>query len=338
MSDTPDPDDLLRVDDLRVTHRPQRAGGLTVPAVQGVSFTIRRGETVGLVGESGSGKSTIARAIMRLVKPDSGTADLDGIDVLQARGRELKDLRKRIQMVFQDPYSSLDPTRTIGNSVTEPLRIHHTVSRGNERETLVELLASVGIPEEARDRYPEEFSGGQRQRIAIARALAPGPDLVVLDEAVSALDVSTRNVILKLLHELRQSRGLSYLFISHDLTIVRLLAQRVVVLYLGRVLEQGSTAEVLMSPSHPYTEALLASSLVPDPVVQRERTKIILAGDVPSPTHPPTGCVFHPRCPYATAKCAVEVPVLEPNATGGSVACHYPLTTTKVALPVPAVR
>ncbi|MEU6262740.1 ABC transporter ATP-binding protein [Saccharopolyspora shandongensis] len=316
---------LLEVEDLSVSFPLQRGlfrRGARLRAVDGVSFEVAAGEILGLVGESGSGKSTTGRALMRLVEPDGGAVRLRGTELTTLGGRELRRHRRHIQMVFQDPYSSLDPSMVVAESVGEPLEVHEGL-RGKARDERVrDLLVRVGLSPRHLERYPYEFSGGQRQRLAIARALAVDPDVVICDEAVSALDVSTQNQIINLLEELRAELGTSYLFISHDLSVVRQLAQRVAVMYLGRLVEEGPSQRLYTHPAHPYTEALLSAVPVPNPGVQRRRERIVLPGDPPDPTDPPGGCTFHPRCPYVMDVCRSVVPEPTPVDGGGTVRCH----------------
>ena len=293
-----------------------------VRAVNDVSFTIPKGMALGLVGESGCGKSTVARAVLRLVEPDSGSVIFDGTDIRAAKGAAMRRLRQRMQIVFQDPYSSLNPRRTIRQALEEPLHVHFSLSPREIVEKAELAVAEVGLPREAMDRYPHEFSGGQRQRIGIARALVLGPELIVADEPVSALDVSVQAQILRLLEGLRERRGLSFLFVSHDLGVVRHFCDRVCVMYLGRIVEEGATAEVLDRPLHPYSKLLRDSSPVPDPRARLALTKIL--GEVPSPTNPPPGCTFHPRCPRAESLCSIELPQLEATYAGRLCACHFP--------------
>jgi len=316
---------LLQVSGLRVVF--QLGGGLLtrrrdLVAVNGVDFEVAAGETLAVVGESGSGKSTIARAVMRLVEARAGSIRLDGDELTALQGAALRRVRPKLQMVFQDPYSSLDPSKLIRDVVGEPLIVHRRASGAELNQRVRELLEQVGLGAYHLDRYPYEFSGGQRQRIAIARAIALAPQLLVLDEAVSALDVSTQNQILNLLEDLRRERGMAYLFISHDLGVVQHIADRVAVTYLGRIVETGPTERIFASPAHPYTQALLAAVPVPDPVVQRRRRHQPLAGDIPSPLAPPPGCPFHTRCPHALPQCASMLPPHRPVAGGGSAACH----------------
>jgi len=292
----------------------------TVQALDGISFEVARGEALGLVGESGCGKSTSARTILRLTEPDGGTALVDGADLFKATGPDLRRLRQRLQIVFQDPYASLNPRRRIGDTLAEPMQVHG-IGTASERPARVrELLAEVGLPAEAVHKYPHEFSGGQRQRIGIARALSVGPELLFLDEPVSALDVSVQAQVLVLLNRLRETRNLASVFISHDLGVVRYFCQRVAVMYLGRIVETAPAEDLLDSPLHPYTQALRAATPTPDPA--QKVTMARLTGDPASPLNPPSGCHFHPRCPHAMERCRVEVPLLQEVAPGRKVACH----------------
>lgn len=313
---------LLNVENL-VVHFPI-GRGLTVRAVDGVSFSVAKGETLGLVGESGCGKSTTGRAILRLIPTTDGGVSFDGQDVLKANNAELHALRRRMQMVFQDPFASLSPRLTVGKIVAEPLEIHNVGANGKERrERVAELLAAVGMPVGAAGRYPHEFSGGQRQRVGIARALALNPEFLVLDEPVSALDISVRAQVVNLLADLQEQRGIAYLFIGHDLSLIRHAAQRVAVMYLGRIVEIASAADLYANPCHPYTRSLLASAPIPDPSRRRERAP--LEGDPPSPVNLPSGCRFRTRCPYAQPLCVERDPELLPltNNAAHRSACHF---------------
>jgi len=319
-------DALLAVEGLKV-HFPIRRGFFGRPrgairAVDGVSFEVGAGETLGLVGESGCGKSTLGNAILRTLRPTAGAIRLAGIDLAGLDAEALRAARRRIQMVFQDPYAALDPRMRVGDSIGEPLLVHG-LAKGDELARHVgELLARVGLPRAHAGRYPHEFSGGQRQRLVIARALALAPDLVVCDEPVSALDVSVRGQILNLLLELQRSLGTAYLFISHDLSVVRHVSDRIAVMYLGRIVELAERDALFAKPLHPYTQALIGAIPLPDPVAQRRRTRVPLAGEIPSPANPPSGCAFHTRCPIATARCRAETPALERKSSGALVACH----------------
>ncbi|MCW0216501.1 MAG: ABC transporter ATP-binding protein [Pseudonocardia sp.] len=319
---------LFAAQDLSVVFDTRRHGKRTrLRAVDDVSFALRQGETLAVVGESGSGKSTLARGALRLLPSAGGHLYLRGKEITGLRGRALREQRRGMQMVFQDPYSSLDPSSTVVNLVGEPLTVHDRLTGHARRRRVAELLDQVGLPPSAVDRYVHEFSGGQRQRIAIARAIAIDPALVVLDEAVSALDVSTQNQILELLAELQRRKDLSYLFISHNLAVVRWVADRTAVMYLGRFVEVGPSERVHHHPAHPYTRALLSAMPVPDPVVQKQRRRIVLAGDPPDPLDVVTGCPFRTRCPDAMDVCAVQAPEPAPVEGGGWAACHLvPLT------------
>jgi oligopeptide transport system ATP-binding protein len=317
---------LLEVSGLS-KHFPARAGGLfsrragVVKAVDGVSFAIGRGETLALVGESGCGKSTTGRLALRLIEPTAGRVVFDGEDVSAMAPERLRRLRARMQLVFQDPYASLNPRMTVGDTLEEPIRLHGAPPGTVRRDRVAELLSLVGLPESAARRYPHEFSGGQRQRVGIARAIAAGPDLVVADEPVSALDVSIRAQVVNLMQDLKDRLGLSYLFISHDLGVVRHMADRVAVMYLGRIVEIGTRDEVFARPRHPYARALLSAVLEPGRRAPGE-VRPTLQGDVPSPLAPPPGCAFNPRCPFAVDACRAEAPALADDGTGHRVACH----------------
>ncbi len=322
-SETP----LLSVNGLSVDFKLKTGlfGRSTLRAVRNVSFTIAPGESLGIVGESGSGKSTTGRAVLKLVEPSAGSVFFDGVDLASLSQREIRSHRARMQMVFQDPNSSLDPSMTIAESLAEPLRVHTDMNAKERRKAAAELLDLVRLSRRQLDRYPYEFSGGQRQRIAIARAIALRPKLVVLDEAVSALDVSTQNEIINLLKELQAELGMSYLFIAHDLAVVEHLAERVAVMYLGQIVEIGDTAEIFAHPRHPYTESLL--SAVPRPTVRKDRTRtrIILRGETPDPSAVPSGCSFHTRCQYAISICTQEDPEGFQTPEGIESRCHLHL-------------
>ena len=293
---------------------------VTVRAVDGVSFDVAVGEAFGLVGESGCGKSTVARAALRLIEPDEGTVRFRDTDVLAARGSGLKALRRKMQIVFQDPYSSLNPRRGIAATLTEPMAVHGILRGAAARQRAQQLLEEVGLPPAALDRYPHEFSGGQRQRLGIARALSVEPELLVADEPVSALDVSVQAQVLVLLRDLQQRRGLSFLFVSHDLAVVRWFCSRLAVMYLGRIVEQGPVADVFREPLHPYTRVLRDASPSPDPSLRTKLPRI--EGEIPSAANPPPGCHFHARCPHVMPVCREQYPALRDMGGGRQVACH----------------
>jgi len=294
------------------------AGGV-VKAVDDVGFSMARGEVLGLVGESGSGKTTTGRAILRLIEPSSGTIRFDGADITHLDRTDLRAYRRRMQIIFQDPYASLNPRRKVKDAIGEALVIHSIGTKADRRDRIAALLQRVGLPADAMDRFPHEFSGGQRQRIGIARALAVEPDFIVADEPVSALDVSVQAQVVNLLQDLQAELGLTVLFIAHDLAVVQYISDRIAVLYLGRVMEIASAEQLYSRPRHPYTEALLAAAPIPDPT--RRNQRIPLQGDIPSPLNPPSGCVFRTRCPHAIAECATRIPPLVEVAPGHQKAC-----------------
>jgi peptide/nickel transport system ATP-binding protein len=321
--------DLLEVEDLKV-YFPIKSGLVfdrhvgDVKAVDGVSFEIKRGETLGLVGESGCGKTTVGRTILRLYEPTEGRIVFEGKDIASLSQSDMRKLRRRMQMIFQDPYSSLNPRQSVGNLIAEPLKIHGIAMGDKARARAEELLDIVGLPKSATARYPHEFSGGQRQRIGLARALALNPDLIVADEPVSALDVSIQAQMVNLLEELQEEFDLTYLFIAHDLAVVRHISDRIAVMYLGKIVEVAGADELYASPRHPYTMALLSAVPIPDPKVEASRERILLKGDLPSPANPPQGCRFHTRCPFRQPdRCDTEDPELRTLADGHVAACHY---------------
>ncbi len=315
----------LEVRDLK-KHFPVKKGILQktighVYAVDGVSFTIREGETLGLVGESGCGKSTVGRAILRLVEPTSGSIKIEGEEIIGLSKKEMRPYRREMQIIFQDPFSSLDPRMSAGDIVGEPLKVHGVGNAKERRERVAELFTRVGLRQAQMDNFPHQFSGGQRQRIGIARALALNPKLIIGDEPVSALDVSIQAQVINLLVDLQQELGLGYLFISHNLAVVEHISHYIAVMYLGRIVEYADKRTIFTNPRHPYTEALLSAVPVPDPAIKRK--KVVLQGDVPSPMHPPSGCHFHTRCPIAQDRCKVESPLLRDVGGGQKVSCHF---------------
>jgi oligopeptide transport system ATP-binding protein len=291
-------------------------------AVKGVSLQLKRGETLGLVGESGCGKSTLGRAVLQLMRPTSGRVLFDGHDLTAADESALRKLRRRMQMIFQDPFGSLNPRMSVGEAVAEPMRIHGVANSADWRSKVAELFGLVGLEGSMIDRYPHEFSGGQRQRVGVARALAPKPDFIVCDEPVSALDVSIQAQIVNLLEDLRERMGLTYLFIAHDLAVVRHISDRVAVMYLGRIVEVASKSNLYDSPLHPYTQALMSAVPIPDRKIEAGRQRTLLSGEVPSPLNPPTGCALHPRCTHAMEICQSKRPDLQHQSEGHWVACH----------------
>ena len=317
---------LVRVEDLK-KHFPVRVGAYaeqkaTVQAVNGISFNIHQGETLGLVGESGCGKSTAGLTILQLYRPTSGKVYYQDTDLTRLEEKQLRVLRTKMQIIFQDPYSSLNPRMTVGSAISEPMQVHNVVPRNKQDARVAELLSIVGLEPSYANRYPHEFSGGQRQRICIARALACEPQFIVCDEPISALDVSIQAQIINLLQDLQDEFGLTYLFVAHDLSVVRHISNRIAVMYLGQLVELAPKDSLFERPFHPYTHALLSAVPKPNPEHERNQKRIILTGDVPSPINPPSGCRFHPRCPLATEVCTKEVPKWNEIEPGRWVACH----------------
>jgi peptide/nickel transport system ATP-binding protein/oligopeptide transport system ATP-binding protein len=334
---------IMEVHDL-VKHFPIRAGFLqrtvgAVQAVDGISFDVVRGETLGLVGESGCGKSTTARLLLRLMVPTAGSIKFEGEEIADVKGHRLKDLRREMQMIFQDPYSSLNPRKTVGSVISEPFAIHRLkTGKGERKRAVQELMDLVGLNPEHYNRYPHEFSGGQRQRIGVARALALQPKVIVADEPVSALDVSIQAQILNLLRDLQRDLGLTLIFIAHDLSVVRHMCDRIAVMYLGKVVELATSDQLYAHPRMPYTGALMSAVPVPDPRLAASKKRQVLGGDVPSPTNPPPACRFHTRCWKAQEICRTEEPMLDTKEGGNLAACHFPLSDAEVRERVPTAR
>jgi oligopeptide transport system ATP-binding protein len=318
---------LLKVDKL-VKHFPIMRGTIfrkqvgAVRAVDGISFDVHRGETLGLVGESGCGKSTTGRAILQLHRPTSGHVYFEGVDLVELKGENLRKMRRKMQMIFQDPYASLNPRMTVGEIIGEPLLVHNLASKKESEEKVEDLLKLVGLNPDYANRYPHEFSGGQRQRVGVARALSLNPSLIVCDEPISALDVSIQAQVVNLLEDLQQQLNLTYLFIAHDLSMVRHISTRVAVMYLGIIAELAARDELYANPLHPYTQALLSAVPIPDPLVEEKRQRQILQGEIPSPANPPSGCHFRTRCPLADTICAEVAPEWREMKPGHFVACH----------------
>lgn len=336
------PTPLLRLQDLTVEFKLRRSSLLSrqpvLRAVDQVSLEVGPGETLGLVGESGSGKSTTGRAAFRLEEATAGTIEYDGTDITEMSSSELRPLRREMAMVYQDPYGSLDPSMVVANIVGEPLDVHGHLSKEERRRRVIEALEHVDLKAEHLRRYPHEFSGGQRQRIAIARAIVLEPRLLVADEAVSSLDVSTQSQVINLFQQLQREMEIAYLFIAHDLALVRRVSDRVAVMYLGQIVETGDSDRVSDQPAHPYTAALLSAVPYPNPRVQRERQRVVLEGDLPSPISPPSGCRFHTRCPWVMDVCREVTPEHTPLQAGGTVACHLQTEGPKLAgAPLPSV-